>query len=336
MFAADVDISKRFREFETRLAELEKEAVQLSLTFDRNGKFNDLLGERNAQLGSLKISEKTYVKSEHTILLGQRVQSSGEVNVRLGDDQRSPGISGIVVMPNGYVVMYDTKNDKLKLFDSFMAPIDSLHTSQIRNISRFDESCIIASVNSKKQLQKIEVDPRIKISHIYQLDKYCFGVAVYKDDIYVSCHNRPGLGEVRVLDKQGNTKRRLGVTESGSFLFIAPSYITVTGDKIFISDDYRNSVTCMLVDGTIIYKYVDEALKYPEGMFCDDNDNLLVTDRDSNNVQIIDAGGNKAGTIVSAADGLKKPCSVAFLRRVGKLVVGCYKMNNIFVYNLTK
>ena len=155
-------------------------------------------------------------------------------------------------------------------------------------------------------------------------------------NIYVSCHNNPGKGEIRIIDKQGIKKRQLGTTEDGSFLFSTPYYITVnrSGDKVFVSDS--GNVICLRMDGSIIYAFEDENMKCPRDLYCDDMDNILVCDRDSNNVQMIDAGGHKAGTFVTAEYGLKKPSSVAFRRHASELLVSCYKMNNIFVYTLTE
>ena len=132
-------------------------------------------------------------------------------------------------------------------------------------------------------------------------------------------------GEVRVLDKQGNLKRRLGLNEDGSCLFSAPYYITVStaGDKVFVSDWNNGTVTCMKVDGSIIYQYKDKDLRGPCGLYCDDGDNILVCGHDSNNIKVITADGKNYGTVLSSQDGLKWPMSIAYRKSDGTLVVGC-------------
>ena len=66
----------------------------------------------------------------------------------------------------------------------------------------------------------------MKAGLVIHLDKACWGVQVSGKEIYESfqeCWD----GEVRVLDKQANLKRRLGVNDDRSFLSSVPFYITV-------------------------------------------------------------------------------------------------------------
>ena len=160
MFAADVEISKRFREFETRLAELEKEAVKLSLTFDRNGKLNDLPSEKNIKLGAMKIFEKASTKSKNTALIGRHIQSQGEANVRLIDDRKTPSITGFAIMPNGYVVISDGGNAKIKVLDSSLMPMGSMKLTAW-DLSSFDDNNVIVTLFEKKKLQIIHVFPKL-------------------------------------------------------------------------------------------------------------------------------------------------------------------------------
>ena len=336
MFAADVQISKRFHECEIRLSDLQKEAVKLSLTFERNNKLNDLQSDKNIHLGSLKMSKQ----NRPPVLLGRQIESHRKVNVRMASDKKDPWITGCAVMANDYVVICDTNNQKLKLLDHTLALKDSLDLPDPWDVSVVDDNNVIVTLCLKKQLHNIQIFPKMKTGRVIQLGKKCWGVAVSGDDIYVSCHNPSGgEGEVRVLDKQGNIKRRLGVTVAGSFLFSAPTYITVNraGDKVFVSDLGNHTVTCMKVDGSIIDTYKDKDLGGPRGLYVDDNDNenALVCGYISNNVQMVDAGGNKTGTIESAKDGLEKPCSIAFRKSDNTLVVGCKKNDNVFVYKLS-
>ena len=330
MFAADTQISKRFQECENRLSELQKEAVKLSLTFEKNSTLYDLLSDKNIHLGSLKMSKQ----NRHTVL--PRIVSHRKVNVRKSSDKNYSRITGCAVMPNGYVVICDYKNEKIKLLDTSLALKDSLDLPDPWDVSVVDDNNIIVTLVDKKQLQNVQIFPKLKKGSVLQLDKQCWGLTVSRGNIFVTFHNDPGEGEVRVLDKQGNIKRRLGVTETGSFLFSGPYYITVstTGDKVYVSDSHNDTVTRMTADGSI-YTYKDKDLKWPVALYCDDNDNIMVCTYGSDNVQMIDAGGNKAGTILTAKDELKNPLSIAFRKSDNSLVVGCYDNNNVFVYSLS-
>ena len=61
-------------------------------------------------------------------------------------------------------------------------------------------------------------------------------------------------------------------------MFTARVYITVnsSGEKIFVSDNAKQNVTCMSVDGRVIYTYIDGSMRQPRGLLCDSEDNILV------------------------------------------------------------
>ena len=112
---------------------------------------------------------------------------------------------------------------------------------------------------------------------VVKLNKSFWGVAVLGSEIYVSCYNDLGEGEVRVLDLRGNLKRKLGIIKNGSYQFRDPDYLTVntTGKKIFVSDCKILIITCLSPDGNIIYQYQNDDLLRSEALFVDDGDNSL-------------------------------------------------------------
>ena len=166
------------------------------------------------------------------------------------------------------------------------------------------------------------------------------GVEVSGQDIYVTCHRCPDDSEVRVLDKQGNLKRRLGIRGNGTYLFLCPCYITVStaGDKLIVSDCdwWRLTVTCMGVDGNIIYQYKYTDLNSPMGLYCDDRDNAMVCGYFSNKIDVITSDGKKHGTLLSSQDGLLKNSeSVVYRKTDDTLVVGSWN-NNHFCLSIIK
>lgn len=327
MFAADAQISKRFHECESRLLELEKEAVKLSMAFEKDKKLDDLLCDTNC-FGSLNFSEKATTKSEYALLLRQQIKPQRNVDVRMAGREVEPYITGCAVMPNGYVVICDYANSKIKLLDDSLDTKDSLDLlGHPWDVSVIDKNNIVVTLCMKKELQHVQIFPQMKTGRVLKQNKHCFGVAVSGDDVFVSCHNGPGQGEVRVLDKEGNIKRRLGA------MFSQPSYITLSknGDKVFVSDSDNNTITCMKVDGSIIFTYKHENLKRPRGLYCDDKNNVLVCNYYSDNVHIIEADGKKAGIIVSAKEGLKNSYSIAFRENDSALFMGS---NRLKIYSM--
>ena len=277
----------------------------------------------SGKLGHMNISSDD--AATKTILLGRKVQSRSRVSVKAGADMH-PQISGHTVMTNGDVVLCDYNNDKIKLLNSsgFIAGIKL--SSGLGDVSFLDPSSVIVTIRYMKQLQVVQVYPQLKPGRVIQLDKECWGVKVVKGELYVLCRtDNDEQNEIRVLGLDGKVKRRLGVNQDGSFMFKWPMYITVnsSGEKIFVSDINTDTVTCMSVDGRIIYTYKDDSMRRPTGLLCDSEDNILVCGGRSNNVQVLTADGKKHCTLLTASDGLNDPCSIAYRDSDNTLLVGC-------------
>ena len=341
MFTADVQVSKVIQGYKSKLGELETGAEKPSLAFERNKTLDNLINEVKS-LGFLKKQHKgsdrdgrplKTVISGRKLLLGRKVLSCSQVCVKT-DDDNSPWISGCTVMPNGHVVLCDRSNNKIKLLDGSTSLVGSLEFSRPWNVSVLDTENVIITTPENRKLQVVQVFPHMKAGRTIQLDKRCYGVEVSRDEIYITCYNDSGEGEVRVLDLKG----RLGAGQGGSLMFTSPYYITmnVTGEKIFVSDWSTHTITCMTIDGDVVYQYNDNDLRCPRGLYCDSGYNILVCDWVYHNVQMITADGKKNRTLLSPADGLQGPCSIAYRDSDATLLVGCRDMKDILIFQLTK
>ena len=118
----------------------------------------------------------------------------------------------------------------------------------------------------------------------------------------------------------------------------SPYTITVSpsGEKLFFTDVNTNNVTCMTIDGRIVYTYEDDNLKRPEGMYCDSEDNLFVCWRGSNAVQAITADYKRRDTLLTSSDGLKRPQCIAYRSSDDALTIGCDGLNRLLVYKMKK
>ena len=337
MFAADVQVSKGLQEYSDGLSDMRNDAINTDIQFEKNAKLAHLQTEI-VSLGSLISSSSINIQRGRKMLLDSKIQSQKKVNVKLPDDGSTPRITGLAVMTTGEIVLCDRENNKLKLMDSSDTLQDSLKlTTGPRDISIVDTKTVIVTLPDTKQLQYIEIFPRLTPGRVLQLDKKCWGVHVTGDKIFTSCHNQPGKGEVRILDLDGNLLQQLGINKDGSFLFTSPYYIAVSPSekKIFVSDRDGNSVTCMTMDNDVVYKYRDNGMKWPRGLYCDGGDNIIVCGLGSNNVQVITAEGKKHCDLVSSREDLKPWC-INYIERDDTLIVGCDRSDHIYLFKLVK
>ena len=299
---------------------------------------NTGLATASGKLGNMNISSD--VAATKVVLLGRKVQSRSQVNVKAGDDKETPLISGCTVMTNGDVVLCDNNNVKIKLLNSSGVLTGNMKlSSHPQDVSVLEPSNVIVTLPNKKQLQVVQVYPQLKPGRVIQLDKTCEGVAVGKGELYVTCHTfLIDDGEIRILGLDGKVKRRLGVNQDGSFMFTVPNYITVnsSGEKIFVSDNAKQNVTCMSADGRAIYTYKDGSMSRPTGLLCDAEDNILVCGGYSDNAQVLTADGKRHCTLLTESDGLKEPLSIAYRGSDNTLLVGCRNSDHLLSFQLTK
>ena len=145
-----------------------------------------------------------------SVLLGRKTQSRSQVNVKAEDDIVNPTITGCSVMPNGIAVLCDNTNKKIKLLNSFgVLTGNMLLPSYPFDVSVLDPTSVIVTFPGDMKLQMAQVFPQQKPCRIIQLDKEWLGVEVVKDQLYVTCYNDSGAGEIRILDLDGKVKRRL-------------------------------------------------------------------------------------------------------------------------------
>ena len=337
MFAADIQVSKGLQEYRDRLSDILNDAINTDIEFEKNAKLANLQTEIDS-LGSLISSSSRNVQRVRKMLLDPKIQSQKKVNVKLSDDRLTPGMTGLAVMATGEIVLCDNSNVKLKLLDNIEALKDSLKLkAHPWDIAVVDTKAVIVTLPGDKQLQYIEVFPRLTPGRVLQLDKHCWGVHVTGDKIFTSCHNKPGKGEVRILDLEGNLLQQLGINRDGSFLFTYPCFVTVSPseEKIFVSDMYGNSVTCITMDNGVVYKYRDNEMRSSFGLYCEGGDNILVCGKSSKNVQVITANGKKRCDLFSPREGLEPLC-INYRERVDTLIVGCSDSDHICLFKLVK
>ena len=270
------------------------------------------------------------------------VQSSSQVDITSLGDTSIPRISGCDIMQDGGIILCDHNNKKLKLLKSSFKLNDSLNLrARPWDVSVVNKKKAIITLPYVKQLQYIEVLPRLKSDCVIQLDRKCWGVHVAGENICVSVHDeKPGThtGEVRIVDFNGNLIRRIGVNKDGSFMFETPYHLTVSQSSrnIYVSDWNKSTLTCLNSNGTVVYRYTDQNLVWARGVIVDVEENILFCGSLSNNIQIVTAGGRKCSALLTAKDGIEYPHSVAYRHTDNTLIVGCLRCNKLLVYKLTQ
>ena len=236
-------------------------------------------------------------------------------------------VTDIEVMPNDHIVVCDHKNDRIKLFDStgdFKGNL-SLQSSPW-DIAALHDNLVIVTLPGIKQLQRIELFPKLKLLRSMHLNQGCYGIAVEGNEIFITCHDNPGNGQVIVLQK-GSSKsfiRRIFDVRPcvpGMNLLNRPSYVAVSAihKLLFITDTESMTVTIYDFNGT----FVDECEYEDPNGIC-----VVICVKTKNLIGTFNAKSRKGRKFYFPQ--ILLPLSISYRKRDNAMFIGCEKEGKLF------
>ena len=332
MFASDVKVSSHLKELETVLADLQTENKQpIQIKFERNKRLIDAL--RNIEsIGSLRVGSAGKDDVQSVVFGNKKVTAVTEANIICQDDNKTPWITGCAVLSgNKDTILCDNLNNKIKLLDNSFKVIDSLDIMYPWDAETLDTNEVIVTQPVNMKLQVIQVRPRMQTGRSISFDRKCWGISVIGHDIFISFHDAPGNGEIRVIDRNGIVKSVIGRTLS----LDCPSYIFASPlvGKLYVSDSKKSAVYCMTPYGTTTYQYTSSDLYGVRGIYVDAIGDAVLCGRDTNNMYMLSSDGKTHKTLLSKS--IPEPVCVS-CRQDGetKLIVGCYKIDKLYILTL--
>lgn len=329
---------------ETNLVEMEKAKEAISINFE------ELQKQLKTKKDNLEAMEKQYThipsntnQTNDDVITEMTVDpgSMEQAHVYLKGDKEFPVITGCKFLPDGKLILCDKANKKLKLLSNSFTVDDTLDVqAEPWDVAVLNSKTVIITLPYEQLLQYVQLVPHLELKGTIQVHAMCWGVEVFSEKIYTSCHDDPEDGEVKVFDIKGNFKMKFDMhTEQFPSLTIKqPDYITVssTSGNVYLTDNITSTITCWASDGNRLYNYKDPDLKRPAGIFVDSKDNIIVCGEGSQNLQVITASGNKQRTLMSSVDGNGNgnPMGVAYRASDHTLVVG-FRDGNVSILRLT-
>ena len=339
MFAADVKISKRLTELRSMLKEFQDEVKPQRLEFEGNQKLLDVKQEVKA-LGTLRVSESQREKTKTTYFPKMKVQNSREVQIKLPNDKSLPCITGCTFMVDGQLLLCDFNNNTIKLLNSTFDITGNLALDcGPWDISAVDSNRAVVTFPNTKQLKFIDIVPSLKTDKQIQLDKYCYGVDVVRDEIYVTCHDNPDNAEIRVFDKNGTFIRKIPDVNYTLSSLRLPYYIAVskTSSMIYLSDWNTSIVSCISVHGSSVFNYEHTGWIRPRTVLVDEEDNILVCGEKSYNVHAVTSTSQHHSVLYTVQGRQDNRCmSLAYRPTDHTLVIGLCKDGSLLVLQLAK
>lgn len=275
--------------------------------------------------------------------------------VRMPDDDAKHDceITGSTFLDNGTLVICDKHNYKIKLLDrNFTCKYDFSLNAAPWDVAVVNDKWVVASLPFVKKLQFLHADifEGITKGRTIETERMCWGVAVSKEDILISCHDNPGNGKIYVLDKRGHTKRIVGAeAEDSTFVLEMPSYLAVSvdGEKIFVADgDVKQTITCVTrKNGQIVYDYSVIPFGYSKHanagtyqnpwsfkIVVDNDDYVFANLGDKEMIQVITDTGVKYGTLLRNTEQLFGPHTMSYREADATLIIGLWDQIQSFKF----
>lgn len=202
-----------------------------------------------------------------------------EVQVKLVSDSQICSVTGICSMPDGKVLIADSNNHKVKLFDVGGAPKAYLHLpSDPWDVDSIGECEAVVSLPNAMCLFTLIIDNTITVGRRIDVDKKCYGVVFNNMEFIVACGNDVRLygynGEfiARILkDKKSIIPNPRSIGSNFKYLCVDPE----DGNRMFICDQNRG-VLCTSRNGEVKSLCTSSDKGCPLGLTTDRNGTLIV------------------------------------------------------------
>ena len=336
MFVGKRKASYLQNRYEEMISSLEKEMCPVKIQFEPDVALTNMLVELKS-LGALIIErekksfKEVYDSPVHDIL---SVLSNTTFTPGKNFDLVVRHINDCVFMPNGYFVAA-CGIDGLRLFNEDFCLINLLH-GLFYGVQAISPTEIITTRGDTTLFcAQICNNIGIKVRRKIMAVRPCYGVDVFGSTIFVTCHDEPGNGEVRVLNMDGTLQQKLEIIE-GEYLFSCPQVVKVykDGNRLFISDTGTNIVTCLNRQGSVIYKYSHKELNSPLGIYVDRKANILVFGKDSGDVHVVQKDGTQDSILTLSGYGITDPQCIAYRHNTGLFVMS-QKTAHLYIVHVT-
>lgn len=323
-------LRETFRDIDSVLESMNSEVSEPKVSVERNRTLSESLktGIFGVLNHNLQGCSKRFTSDMKPTLIS-------DINIRMESDRMLPWISGSTILTNGDIVLVDRTNDSLKILEPTFKQKSSVSLSgKPRDCCGINDTEVLVTLSNKKLIQWFHTSPLIKLQKSMKLDKACEGIDTLGQEIFVTCHEDPDK-EIRVLDRDGNTKRIISLNENGPKNFKKPYYITVASTgEIYVSeiaDDSCSQVRCFAENGICRYIFIDSELKAAVGNFLSSDGYSLVCYSRSDAICLVKSDGTRNTDLFLTSDAIKQPYSICFRESDATLFVTMRDSNKVIV-----
>ena len=247
-------------------------------------------------------------------------------------DKEKCCFTGSEFLANGYLLLADNSNKKIKMFDKRYKCVSVLSLPSLPwDLAVTEQEMAAVTMPDRKTIQFMSTHQKLTPKHSIHVHKNCWGICHHRDNLIVSCWCREGA-EVDIMDINGNVRHVIKTIEG--IPFHTPWYVAVNCDVIHVSDWGTFTVPSVTVSGSAVQTYRNRSLQGPLGMTFDPEGNIYICGRDSNNIHQLSPGGAMKQIVLSEKDDVREPLSVCHCPNDDRIVVTSWMSDKISIFKL--
>ncbi|XP_069122453.1 probable E3 ubiquitin-protein ligase MID2 [Argopecten irradians] len=228
-----------------------------------------------------------------------------KMNIKMDSDQSDCSAHGIVITPDGSIVVGDINNQNLKLINTDGDVVDELKVDRKPwDLCLVDNTTVAAAIGNGVHV--VTVTPsKLTLSNVINIGKQCHGITYRNGEFIVSSgkevYRVTKDGKTQILHKGPNTIYTLSQDHRDGTLFI-PYYNHTPGSTAVGSLSTDNLHKDVLKVGVVRNAY---------GVDVDGEGNVYVCGWGSNNVVQMSGDGTNVRELLTTADGINKPEAIS-------------------------
>ena len=335
-FLSHVKLTQTLKDVCVLNEEMRTEKYEPILSFERNENLFSVLKAENLGIVTHNL------KRQHCLFnADMTISSIQKMKIRIASDSTTPWITGSAFLPNGDLILCDKNNVSIKHFDSKFKYRETVGLSSApRDCCSINKDEVLVTLPSERQIQRFQTVQTLQLKNILNLDKQCEGIDCLNQDIFVTCIDMIGK-EIRIIDIEGNVKRKIVLNEVETDLNLRPFYVTVSNwGQIYVTesniDINKTQIRCFEKYGACRYTLSRENLDGIGGMLVDDQGRLLACFWRSNTVQVISKDGTTCQKFLDSNDDnrMAGPYSISYRESDATLGLTLRDKNYMLLLNM--
>ncbi|XP_069134003.1 tripartite motif-containing protein 2-like [Argopecten irradians] len=227
-----------------------------------------------------------------------------KVNIKMKSDRSNCDARGVVITPDGSIVVGDYNNQKLKLINTDGDVVDELKVNGIPyDLCLVDNTTVAAAIGNGVHVVTV-TSSKLTLSNVINIGKTCYGITYRNGEFIVSSgtevYRVTKDGKTQMLQQCPNCIYALSQDHRTGTLFL-PYHINNPGGTAVGSLSTDNLYKDVLNVGIVRYAY---------GVDVDMESNVYVCGWESNNVVQMSGDGTNVRELLTAADGITKPLAI--------------------------